>query len=141
MSNEFVYIIRSEWENRTFVSFFMSFLRLARKTLKINSLLPLNTAQRLFCIRISLFIISPKKLILSIFRAKQNFWWLTLTKLADGRNDCMKLCKGIWVDWTMLFPRIWFSTSRCKPVVIVRQMKFWKMKTFLMFLSPWHFEV
>ena len=53
LPNGFAYIIWSGWENRTFVSFFMSFLRLARKTLKIKILLLINYAQSLFCIRLS----------------------------------------------------------------------------------------
>ena len=49
----FVYIIRSEWENQTFESFFMSFLRLARKTLEIKISLLINIVQRLFYNRVS----------------------------------------------------------------------------------------
>ena len=66
---------------------------------------------------------SPKTWFWVIFRAKQKIWWLTLTKLTNRRNDNAKLSVGIWVDQMMIFPRICFSTSNCKPAVILRQMK------------------
>ena len=66
---------------------------------------------------------SQKNWFWVFFRAKLKIWCLILTKLTNRRNDNAKLSVGIWVDQMMIFPRICFSTSNCKPAVILRQMK------------------